>query len=44
MEIVYITSKFIGQESLESRPEEDFGFNYEDYGNFEIIGDEPLHK
>ena len=44
MSTVYITSKFIERESLESRPEEDFGFNYEDYENFEIIGDEPYHK
>ena len=38
METLYITSKFIGQESLESRPEEDFGFDYEEENTYEFIG------
>lgn len=44
MEKIYITSKFIGQESLASIPEEDFGFNYEDHEDFEFLGVEPYHK
>ena len=44
MEKIYITSKFIGNESLESRPEEDFGFNYDEHEDYQILGDEPSHK
>lgn len=44
MDTLYFISKFIGSESLESRPEEDFGFDYDNYGNFNIIGDDPYFK
>jgi len=44
MEKIYITSKFIGNESLESRPEEDFGFNFDEHEDYQILGDEPSHK
>jgi hypothetical protein len=44
MSTLYITSKFIGEKSLESRPEDDFGFDYDNYGNFDILGDDPYKK
>ena len=44
MKTIYITSNFVENKSLESRPEEDFGFNYEDHENFEFLGDKPYNK
>jgi hypothetical protein len=44
MDTLFITSKFIGSKSLESRPEEDLGFDYDEYGNFDILGDNPYDK
>lgn len=44
MDTFFITSKFIGNKSLESRPEEDLGFDYDNYGNFDFIGNEPYDK
>ena len=40
----YITSKFIEKKSLEARPEDDLGYEWDVHENFEIIGDEPYHK
>jgi len=44
MDTFFITSKFIGNESLDARPEEDLGSDYDNYGNFDFIGNEPYDK
>ena len=39
MNKVYFTSQFIEEKSLESRPYEDNGFDYENHDDYEEIGD-----
>ena len=41
---IFITSKFLDYASLEARPHEDFGFDYEEDETYEFIGDDIYHK
>ena len=41
---IFITSKFRDYESLEARPHEDFGFDYEEHEAYHFIGDDFYDK
>ena len=44
MKTIFIKSKFIKEACLDSNPQEDFGFNYEDHETYNILGDKFYDK
>jgi|TARA_R110000782_G_scaffold144871_3_gene237701 hypothetical protein len=40
MEKFYLTSSYIGYENLSAQPEDELGYDYNEYEDFKMIGDE----